>query len=202
MINTIYCVGRNYTAHAHELGNKVEAEPIIFSKPTSSLITSNHFTLPAFSSEIHFETELVIRISRDGFTVPLEQADDYYDAVAIGLDLTARDLQSRLKQKQLPWLLSKGFRHSAFISQFIDKTRLPEVIPFEMQLNGAVRQKGSSANMIFSFADLIHFISQFIELKQGDVIFTGTPEGVGKLTKHDHIQLSLDDRLTCQLSVC
>lgn len=201
MINNIYCVGRNYPAHAHELGNKVEAEPIIFSKPNSSLITSNNLTLPAFSSDIHFETELVIRIARDGFNINPEQAHDYFDAVAIGLDLTARDLQTRLKQGQLPWLLSKGFKGSAFISEFIAKQNLPDNIHFVMQLNGETRQKGNSADMIFSFEAIISYISQFIELKQDDVIFTGTPQGVGKLTGGEVIQLSIENQLTCRLSV-
>lgn len=201
MVNSIYCVGRNYAEHASELGNKVELEPVIFSKPNSSLIIDNSIILPSFSDDVHYETELVIRISEDCYRVSEEESFKFYDAVAIGLDLTARDLQSKLKEKKLPWLLSKGFKGSCYISEFIDKDNLSDTILFMMTLNGTMRQVGDTQDMIFSFSKIISFVSQFISLRQGDVIFTGTPSGVGRLSSGDKVNLFIDGKPMSELDV-
>ncbi len=201
MINTIYCVGRNYATHAKELGNKVESEPVIFSKPNSSLVQGNTIFLPDFSHNIHYETELVLKINQNGFKISEKEADSFYDEIAIGLDLTARDLQTELKEKKLPWLLSKGFKDSCFISSFVHKNTLPNSINFSMNLNGVERQKGNTHEMIFNFNKIISYISYFIPLKKFDVIFTGTPQGVGQLNHHDQISLFLHSKEIANLKV-
>ncbi|EJF94476.1 fumarylacetoacetate hydrolase family protein [Bartonella taylorii] len=201
MINDIYCVGRNYVEHAHELGNVIEDEPVIFSKPNSSLVLGNEIYLPSFSKEIHFETEIVLKISKDTFMIKEEEAEECYDAVAIGLDLTARDLQTKLKEKKLPWLLSKGFKGAAYVSDFINKEKINNPISFTMKLNGKTRQLGNTKNMIFSFEKIISFLSSYIQLRRDDIIYTGTPQGVGKLSKFDKIELYLEDKLVSELEV-
>lgn len=201
MINNIYCVGLNYVEHVRELGNVVEDEPVIFSKPNSSLILGNQIDLPNFSKEIHFETEIVLKISKDAFMVNEREAKECYDAVAIGLDLTARDLQTKLKEKKLPWLLSKGFKGAAYVSDFINKEKIKDPITFEMKLNGATRQLGNTRDMIFSFGKIISFLSHYIQLRRDDIIYTGTPQGVGKLSKFDKIELYLEDQLISELKV-
>lgn len=201
MINNIYCVGLNYVEHVRELGNVVEDEPVIFSKPNSSLILGNQIDLPNFSKEIHFETEIVLKISKDTFMVNEREAKECYDAVAIGLDLTARDLQTKLKEKKLPWLLSKGFKGAAYVSDFINKEKIKDPITFEMKLNGATRQLGNTRDMIFSFGKIISFLSHYIQLRRDDIIYTGTPQGVGKLSKFDKIELYLEDQLISELKV-
>ncbi|CAK01891.1 fumarylacetoacetate hydrolase family protein [Bartonella tribocorum] len=201
MINNIYCVGLNYIEHVHEMGNVVEDEPVIFSKPNSSLILGNQIDLPDFSKEIHFETEIVLRISKDTFMVNEREAEECYDAVAVGLDLTARDLQTKLKEKKLPWLLSKGFKGAAYVSDFINKEKIKAPITFTMKLNNEIRQVGNTKNMIFSFEKIISFLSHYIQLRRGDIIYTGTPQGVGKLSKFDRIELYLEDQLISELKV-
>ncbi|WP_273717781.1 MULTISPECIES: fumarylacetoacetate hydrolase family protein [Bartonella] len=201
MINNIYCVGLNYVEHVHEMGNVVEDEPVIFSKPNSSLVLGNQIDLPDFSKEIHFETEIVLRISKDIFMVNESKAKECYDAVAIGLDLTARDLQKKLKEKKLPWLLSKGFKGAAYVSDFINKEKMNAPITFTMKLNSEIRQVGNTKNMIFSFEKIISFLSHYIQLRRGDIIYTGTPQGVGKLSKFDRIELYLEDQLISELKV-
>ncbi|MET3589953.1 2-keto-4-pentenoate hydratase/2-oxohepta-3-ene-1,7-dioic acid hydratase in catechol pathway [Bartonella silvatica] len=201
MINNIYCVGRNYVEHAHELGNIVENEPIIFSKPNSSLILGSQIYLPNFSKDIHFETEIVLKISKDTFMVSEVEAVGCYDAVAIGLDLTARDLQTKLKEKKLPWLLSKGFKGAAYVSDFINKEKVNDPITFEMRLNGKTRQLGSTRDMIFSFGKIISFLSRYIQLKVDDIIYTGTPQGVGKLAPLDEIELYIEDKLISKIEI-
>ncbi|EJF77166.1 hypothetical protein MCO_01345 [Bartonella sp. DB5-6] len=201
MINNIYCVGLNYVEHAHELGNVVEDKPVIFSKPNSSLILGNKIYLPDFSKEIHFETEIVLRVSKDTFMVSEIKAEECYDAVAVGLDLTARDLQTKLKEKRLPWLLSKGFKGAAYVSDFINKEKINNPITFAMKLNGETRQFGNTKNMIFNFRKIISFLSSHIQLRRDDIIYTGTPQGVGKLSKFDKIELYLEDKLISELEV-
>ncbi|WP_455476870.1 fumarylacetoacetate hydrolase family protein [Bartonella sp. B41] len=201
MINNIYCVGLNYVEHIYELGNVIEDEPVIFSKPNSSLILGDKIYLPDFSKEVHFETEIVLRISKDTFMVNEMKAEECYDAIAIGLDLTARDLQTKLKEKKLPWLLSKGFKGAAYISYFINKEEISNPITFEMKLNNETRQFGNTGNMIFSFEKIISFLSSYIQLKEGDIIYTGTPHGVGKLSKSDKIELYVENRLISKIKV-
>lgn len=199
----IFCIGRNYAEHAKELGNKVEADPTVFMKPTSSVIEGNTIILPGFSSDVHYETELVIMISKECRNVSEAQAKDCFDKIAIGLDLTARDLQSQLKAKGLPWLLSKGFDNSCYMSEFTDKSRVQDIdaIPISMELNGVRKQHDTTRSMIFTIPFLISFLSQYFTLKPGDVVFTGTPSGVGKLAKGDKVKISIDGVISQELSV-
>lgn len=184
------CVGRNYAAHAKELGNKIPDEPVIFLKPDTALLRNNAvFFLPAFSENIHYEGELVFRISKDGKNISERFASSYIDAVTIGIDFTARDWQNKLKDKGLPWELSKAFDSSAAVGEFITRnSESTSDIVFHLDLNGKTVQSSSSANMIFSFAKIISYVSQFITIRQGDIIFTGTPEGVGSVKTDDEFE--------------
>lgn len=201
MVNNIYCIGRNYSEHAKELGNKVEAEPIIFSKPNSSLIENAIIHLPSFSDDIHYETELVLKINKAGFQISEQDAPNYYNELAIGLDLTARDLQKKLREKELPWLLSKGFKDSCFVSQFINKDQFKDDITFSMTLNGKECQVGSTKDMVFNMNQIIAYLSQFMTLQPDDIIFTGTPKGVGKLNHGDLLSLFIENDKMADLKV-
>lgn len=188
------CVGRNYAAHAKELGNKIPDEPVIFLKPDTALLRNNGvFFLPSFSENIHYEGELVFRVCKDGKNISERFASSYIDAVTVGIDFTARDWQNKLKDKGLPWELSKAFDSSAAIGEFIPlKSDALNSISFHMNLNGNTVQSSSSANMIFSTEKLITFISRFITLRNGDMIFTGTPEGVGSIKINDELEGFID----------
>ncbi len=193
----IICVGRNYAAHAKELNNAVEEEPVIFLKPETALIPGKMpFFYPSFSNDVHFETELVVRISRLGKNIDEKFAHRYYDAVTLGIDFTARDLQSKLKTKGLPWERAKAFDGSAPIGTFVSLEELPPIqdLHFEMKLNGETRQNGHTADMIFSVNRIIAFVSSFMTLKKGDFIFTGTPEGVGPVQIGDELEASLEGK--------
>ncbi len=183
----IICVGRNYAAHAKELGNETPEDPVIFLKPDSALLNSQEpFFIPDFSSDIHYETELVVRINRIGKHIDPKFAHKYYDDLTVGLDFTARDLQSKLKARGLPWELAKGFDRSAAVGKWISKRELPDFpLNFTMERNGSKVQHGQTDHMLFSIDEIIAFVSRFFTLKIGDLIFTGTPEGVGKVEKGD-----------------
>jgi acylpyruvate hydrolase len=187
----IICIGRNYSEHIKELANEKPEEPVVFLKPETALVTDNHFVkYPDFTSDLHHEIELVLRISKPGKNVGLTNADQYYDAIGLGVDFTARDLQSKQKSKGLPWEIAKSFDQSAPVSAFIPKTELPDLtgISFRLSLNGTDRQKGSSADMMFSFGEIISWCSRFFTLQPGDLIFTGTPSGVGPVQCGDHLE--------------
>lgn len=192
----IICVGRNYAAHAKELNNAVEAEPVIFLKPETALLPGRQpFFLPSFSQEIHYETELVVRINRVGKNIEERFAHRYYDEITVGIDFTARDLQQRLKNKGLPWELAKGFDGSAPLGDFIKLSELGKDVSnltFNMELNGVNCQIGNTADMIFSVDRIIAFVSKHFTLKIGDLIFTGTPEGVGAVKAGDEIVAKLE----------
>jgi acylpyruvate hydrolase len=188
------CVGRNYAAHAKELGNKVPYEPVIFLKPDTALLRNNGaFFIPDFSENIHYEGELVFRICKDGKNVSEKFASSYIDAVTVGIDFTARDWQNKLKDKGLPWELSKAFDSSAAIGEFIS-LESTENISFHLDMNGKTVQSSSSSNMIFSPAKIISYVSRFIMLRQGDMIFTGTPEGVAAVKKDDEFAGYIGDK--------
>jgi len=194
----IICVGRNYAAHAKELNNAVEEDPVIFMKPETALIPNRHpFFYPSFSHDVHFETELVIHISKLGKNIEEKFAYRYYDAVSLGIDFTARDLQQKLTTKGLPWELAKGFANSAPIGRFIPLDEIGKPVQdlhFSMNLNGEVKQTGHTADMIFPVDKIIAFVSSYFTLKIGDLIFTGTPAGVGPVSKGDLIVASLEER--------
>ena len=187
----IFCVGRNYAEHAKELGNAVPEEPVIFMKPKTALMQSNApFYYPEFSNELHYEAEIVLRISKNGKYVERSAADKYYDAFTVGIDFTARDLQTELKKKGLPWEKAKAWDNSAIIGKWFEFT--PELrknpIEFSLQKNRETVQTGNTADMIFSFHDIISHISQYFSLNIGDLVYTGTPAGVGECVTNDLLE--------------
>ena len=191
----ILAIGRNYVNHAKELNNPVPQEPVVFSMPDSALLKNNNdFYYPDFSKDIHHELELVIKINRVGKNIPIEFAHRYYEEVALGIDFTARDIQAECKNKGLPWEKAKAFDGAAPISKFIPKNRFKSVgnLNFNLDINGERVQTGNSTNMIFSVDYLISYLSQFFTLKIGDMIYTGTPEGVGPVKIGDHLVAELE----------
>jgi len=187
----IICIGRNYSEHAKELNNPVPTEPVFFMKPDTALIKDNApFFYPEFSKDIHHEIELVLRISKAGKHILPEFASKYYDAVALGIDFTARDIQDKCKEKGLPWEKAKAFDGSAPVGKFIPKTEIADLnkMEFHLEINGETRQSGSSADLIFSFDKVISYVSEFITLKTGDLIFTGTPAGVSAVKIGDRLK--------------
>lgn len=201
----IICVGRNYAAHAKELNNPVEEDPVIFLKPETALIPPRQpFFYPSFSHDVHFETELIVRISKTGKNIQEKFASRYFDAVSLGIDFTARDLQQKLKTKGLPWELAKGFDSSAPVGKFIPMEEIGKSIDdlhFKMELNGELKQSGHTADMIFNVNKIISFVSSFFTLKIGDLIFTGTPAGVGPVQKGDLIVASLEEMEVLRVKV-
>lgn len=187
----IIAIGRNYAEHAKELNNPVPGVPVIFMKPDTALLKDNKpFYHPNFSTDIHHEIEIVIKISKEGKHVNQKFADSYYEEVALGVDFTARDIQSRHKEKGLPWELAKGFDNSAPISNFLPKSQFPDLrnLNFKLDVNGEMRQEGNTSFMLFSFDYIIAFVSQYITLKKGDLIYTGTPAGVAKVNVGDRLE--------------
>jgi len=193
----IICVGRNYAEHARELNSPVTEEPVFFLKADSALLIRNRpFFYPEFSKEIHYEVELVIKINRLGKYIQEKYATRYYDEIGLGIDFTARDIQNACKQKGLPWAAAKAFDNSAPVSRFIAFDRLHdrESILFHLNLNGKTVQKGNSADMIFGFDYLVSYLSKFFTLKTGDLVFTGTPAGVGPVKPGDRLTAYLENR--------
>jgi len=187
----IICIGRNYHCHIKEMNSEIPAEPVFFFKPDTALLIRNRpFFIPDFSEEIHYEAELIIKICKSGKSIDKNYADNYFDQIGLGIDFTARDIQRDLQAKGLPWEKSKAFDYSAAISSFIDKKILhPENgIAFNLFINGSKVQESNSNNMIFNFNEIIAHISRFITLRVGDIIFTGTPAGVGKVSIGDKIE--------------
>lgn len=187
----IICVGRNYAEHAKELNNPVNEQPVIFLKPeTAQNQQRQPFFLPDFSADIHYETEIVVKICKLGKNIQEKFAHKYYEEIGIGIDFTARDLQASLKAKGLPWELAKGFDGSAPVGKFVDKSSFEDVqqIDFSLKKNGQLVQSGNTSDMIFKIDAIIAFVSQYFTLKKGDLIFTGTPKGVGPVVKGDLLE--------------
>lgn len=187
----IICVGRNYQAHAKELNNPVPQTPLIFFKPDTAVLRENKdFYYPEFTKDLHFECELVLRIAKEGKFIEEAFVPSYIGGVGLGIDMTARDIQSEAKQKGWPWTLAKGFNDSAPVSVFLPPSQFENLqdLHFRCEINGESRQIGHTADMIFPIPTLISYISRYITLKKGDLIFTGTPKGVGPLSIGDHIQ--------------
>jgi len=187
----IICIGRNYADHAKELGNEIPDEPVIFMKPKSALLQPHTpFYYPEFTNELHYECELVLRISKNGKYIQERHASNYYNGITVGIDFTARDIQDECKKKGLPWEKAKAFDNSAAIGKFIDIT--PAInkknINFTFSKNGEIVQTGNSGQMIFSFDKLIANISNYFSLNIGDLIFTGTPAGVGECVVGDELE--------------
>jgi 2-keto-4-pentenoate hydratase/2-oxohepta-3-ene-1,7-dioic acid hydratase in catechol pathway len=199
----ILCVGRNYSEHAKELGNAVPENPVIFSKPDTALLKNGEdFYLPNFSNDVHHEVELVIKINKVGKKIQEKFARNYFSEIGLGIDFTARDVQSELKSKGLPWELAKAFDGSAPIGNFINIENMDlKNIDFSLQKNGQIVQKGNTAQMIFSFEQIVSFVSQYFTLKVGDLIYTGTPAGVSQVNIGDKLEgfIGNDLMLTCDV---
>ncbi len=200
----IICFGRNYAEHAREFDNQVPDFPIFFLKPDTSIITRNRpFFYPDFSQDIHYETELVIRINRLGKHIDPGFAHRYYQELTVGIDFTARDLQKKCKQNGWPWEIAKGFEGSAPLGRFIDKSQFEDIqqIAFGLEINGETVQSGNTREMIFSFDHLIAYVSRYFTLKTGDLLFTGTPAGVGPVQIEDRLRAYVEDQVLLDFRV-
>ncbi len=201
----IICIGRNYADHAKEMNAQVPEEPVFFLKPETALLRNNDpFYYPDFSKEIHYEAELVIKISKIGKHIHPKFAHRYFNEIGIGIDFTARDLQRIAKQKGLPWTKAKSFDFSAPVGNtFLPKTKFNDLknINFRLDINGKTVQQGNTKDMIFDFEQIISYVSKFITLKVGDLIFTGTPAGVGEIKIGDRLQAYIEDQLLLDFKI-
>jgi len=200
----IICIGRNYRDHITELKSAIPLAPVFFLKPDTSLLIRNRpFYYPDFSKEIHYEAELVLKISKAGTSIQKQFVHNYFQEIGIGIDFTARDIQEQCKQKGLPWTISKGFNQAAPIGKFLLKNNFPDLnnISFHLDLNGNTVQKGNSSEMMFSFEEIISYISHYITLRSGDLIFTGTPAGVGPVKIGDKLEAFIENEklLSCMI---
>ena len=187
----IICIGRNYIDHINELSNQKPMNPVVFLKPDSSVIAKNHnFIIPSFSNEIHHEVELVIKINKVGKHIDKSFSHKYYDEIGLGIDFTARDIQSNLKEKGHPWEKSKAFDYSCMVGNFLKKEKLEDIskIEFSLKKNNEIVQSGCSNDMLWKIDELISYVSQYFTLKIGDLIFTGTPSGVSKVESGDILE--------------
>ena len=187
----IICIGRNYAKHIEELKSERPTEPVIFMKPDSAILLKQHpFVIPEFSNDIHHEIELIVKINKVGKYIDTKFAHKYYDEISVGIDFTARDLQNELKTKGLPWEKSKAFDGSAVIGEFLAKSQFNslENITFELTNNNKTVQKGNANEMLWKIDELISYVSQFFTLKIGDIIFTGSPEGVAAVKPEDVLE--------------
>ena len=201
----IFAVGRNYAEHIKELNNERPDEPVIFTKPDTALLRNGTpFYYPEFSKDVHHEVELVLRVSKEGKNVQEKFAGRYFDAIGVGIDFTARDLQQKAKEKGLPWDIAKGFNGSAPISEkFIPVAEFKNLkdINFSLTINGGIRQQGNTSLMIFSFEYVISYLSKFFTLRAGDLIFTGTPKGVGPVQVGDTLSASIENEKLLEFEV-
>jgi 2-keto-4-pentenoate hydratase/2-oxohepta-3-ene-1,7-dioic acid hydratase in catechol pathway len=200
----IICIGRNYTNHIAELKNERPTEPVVFMKPDSAILLKQHpFVLPEFSNDVHHEIELIVKINKVGKYIEPKFAYKYYDEISVGIDFTARDLQDQLKAKGLPWEKAKAFDGSAVIGEFVSKDQFAslEDVNFELLKNGEIAQKGNSSLMLWKIDELVAYVSQFFTLKIGDIIFTGTPEGVAAVNPDDVLEGYLEGQQLFRIQV-
>ena len=200
----IICIGRNYADHAKEMGNEIPDEPVIFMKPKNALLQGHTpFYYPEFTNELHYECELVLRVSKNGKYITEKQAPDYYNAISVGIDFTARDIQEEHKKKGLPWEKAKAFDNSAILGKLIDiKPGFNKKgILFSLKMNGETVQKGNSDDMLFSFNSIISHISNYFSLNIGDLIYTGTPAGVGECVVGDELEGFLGNEKLFSLTI-
>ncbi len=199
----IICIGRNYVDHVDELNNDIPKNPIIFFKPSICKLEGFDFKIPEFSSDIHHEIEIIYKISKSGKNIAISDSINYISGIGLGIDFTARDIQSKFKEKGLPWSISKSFDNSAAISKFksIDEFKDIENIDFSLTKNTAKVQSGNSKLMIFKIEYLIHYISQFISLEENDIIFSGTPKGVNKLKVGDKLEGYIENEKILNINI-
>ncbi len=200
----IICIGRNYTNHIEELQNERPTEPVVFMKPDSAVLLKQHpFVIPEFAEDIHHEIEIIVKINKVGKYIEPKFAHKYYEEISVGIDFTARDLQAKLKSKGLPWEKAKAFDGSAVIGEFLSKNQFSslENITFELTNNNKTVQKGNSSHMLWKIDELISYVSQFFTLKIGDIIFTGTPEGVAAVKPDDVLEGFLEGQQLFRIQV-
>lgn len=200
----IICIGRNYVNHIEELHNERPEEPVIFMKPDTAILPNKTpFVLPEFSNEIHHEVEILVKINKVGKYIEAKFAHKYYDQIGLGIDFTARDLQNKLKEKGLPWEKAKAFDGSAIIGEFLPKNDFVSVenITFELTNKGETVQKGNTSHMLWKIDEIISYVSQFFTLKTGDIIFTGTPEGVAKVSPGDLLEGFIENKKVLRLQI-
>ena len=192
----VFGIGRNYAAHIEELNNERPDEPVIFTMPDTALLEKNRpFFIPSFTKDVHFEVEVVLKICKVGKNIDEKFAHTYYNEIGMGIDFTARDLQQKAKEKGLPWAIAKGFNGAAPISKFGPKSEFDlQNLNFSLTQNGEIKQAGNTSLMLFNFDYIICYLSKFFLLKKGDLIFTGTPEGVGPVKIGDHLEVFLEDK--------
>lgn len=193
----LICIGRNYTKHIEELQNERPTEPVVFIKPdTAILLKKQPFFIPDFSEDVHYEVEVLVKINRVGKHIDKKFAHKYYDKVGLGIDFTARDLQQKLKEKGLPWEKAKSFDGAAVIGNWMDKSEISDInnLNFSLQKNEITVQKGNTSHMLYKIDEIIEYVSKYFTLKIGDIIFTGTPEGVGKVVANDELKGYIEDK--------
>ena len=192
----IICIGRNYTEHIKELNNEKPSEPVVFIKPDSAVLPKQQdFYIPEFTQDVHYEVEVLVKIKKVGKHIAEKFAPSYYDEIGIGIDFTARDLQQELKSKGLPWEKAKGFDGAAVIGKWLPKDRFENLnnLSFQLRKNGELVQEGNTSHMLWKIDELIAYISKYFMLKKGDIIFTGTPAGVGRISSNDYLSASLEE---------
>ena len=199
----IICIGRNYAKHIEELANEKPTSPVVFLKPDSAILPKNNpFFIPPFSNDVHYEVEILVKINKVGKFIDAKFAHKYYDEIGLGIDFTARDVQDECKAKGLPWEKAKAFDGSAIIGEFYPKEQFDlEKITFQLYKNNELVQDGNSNTMFWKIDELIAYVSQYFTLKKGDIIFTGTPEGVGKVSENDVLKGVLEGREAFQIKV-
>lgn len=198
----IICIGRNYAEHAKEMKAETPTEPVFFMKPDTALLKDEDFYYPEHTKDLHHEIELVVKISKAGKHIEEQFAHKYYEEVGLGIDFTARDVQAKCKEKGLPWEKAKAFDNSAPIGKFVNKSKLDLTnTSFELKVNSQTKQNGNSCNMIFSIDKIISYVSKFVTLKVGDLIYTGTPEGVGAVNIGDKLEGFVNGEKFLQLTI-
>jgi len=200
----IICIGRNYAKHIEELQNEKPDQPVLFLKPDSAILLKQHpFVIPEFSSDVHHEIEILVKINKVGKYIDQKFASTYYDEIGLGIDFTARDIQNHLKEKGLPWEKAKAFDGSAVIGEFISKTEFASLdnINFELKSNTKTVQKGNTSLMLWKIDELIAYVSQYFTLKKGDIIFTGTPEGVAAVKPNDILEGFIENKRMFKIQV-
>ncbi len=200
----IICIGRNYVDHIKELNNERPTDPVLFIKPDSAVLPKEQdFYIPEFSNDIHYEVEVLVKIKKVGKHIDAQFSHTYYDEIGLGIDFTARDLQSQLKEKGLPWEKAKGFDGSAVIGKWLPKSSLGDVnhLKFQLKKNNEVVQEGDTSLMLWKIDEIISYVSSFFTLKKGDIIFTGTPAGVGRISANDYLSGTLENEQMFSLNI-
>jgi 2-keto-4-pentenoate hydratase/2-oxohepta-3-ene-1,7-dioic acid hydratase in catechol pathway len=197
----IFCIGKNYRQHAQEMEEPTPESPLVFLKPATALTNKKIIKYPDFTNDLHYEGELVVKINQSGKNIPETEAPNYFNQVTVGIDFTARDIQTAHKQKGWPWELAKGFDNSAIVGRFIDFSSLSQSLSFQLKRNDEVVQTGNTNDLIFDINYLIHYISQYFTLQPGDLLFTGTPSGVGPIQKGDQFRGTLNKAQVIQCTI-